>query len=424
MLGFLIKGMIRDRHRSLFPVIVVAFGVLLTTVVYSFINGQINELVHSNAVMDTGHLKVMTKEYSKLANQMPNDLALTGVTNLIKSLSNEYPGYDWTPRIKFTGLLDVPDVNRETKAQYRVFGFAVDLFSKESKEIGRLNLGKAILKGQMPEKRGEILISEVLAEKMGIKIGDPVTLLSTNSGGSMTVQNFIVSGTVRFGIAVMDRGAIISDLSDIQNMLEMPDGASVILGFNKNNFYLSGEAEKIKNNFNNKLDNLKDQFSPVMLTLDDQNGLREYLQYVNTVGLIITGIFLFAMSIVLLNSGLMSGIRRYGELGVRLALGETKDNIYKTLLYESIFIGLIGSVIGIVSGLAVSYYMQEVGIDISDTLRNSTTIMPNIIKARIDITSFYIGLIPGLLATLIGTAFSGVQIFKRQTASLFKELEV
>jgi len=29
-----------------------------------------------------------------------------------------------------------------------------------------------------------------------------------------------------------------------------------------------------------------------------------------------------------------------------------------------------------------------------------------------------------LLATLIGTAFSGVQIFKRQTASLFKELEV
>ncbi|MGA8265547.1 MAG: FtsX-like permease family protein, partial [Ignavibacteriaceae bacterium] len=136
------------------------------------------------------------------------------------------------------------------------------------------------------------------------------------------------------------------------------------------------------------------------------------------------GIFLFAMSIVLLNSGLMSGIRRYGELGVRLALGETKDNIYKTLLYESVFIGLIGSVIGIVSGLAVSYYMQEVGIDISDTLRNSTTIMPNIIKARIDITSFYIGLIPGLLATLIGTAFSGVQIFKRQTASLFKELEV
>ncbi len=424
MLKFLIKGMIRDRHRSLFPVIVVAFGVLLTTVVYSFINGQINELVHSNAVMDTGHLKVMTRSYYKLASQMPNDLGLTGVGKLLDSLNNEYPGYDWTPRIKFTGLLDVPDENRETKAQYRVFGLAVDLFNKDSREAGRLNLGKAIVRGKVPGKSREILISEALAEKMDTDIGDPVTFLTTNSGGSIAVQNFIISGTIRFGIAAMDRGAIITDISDMQYTLEMSDGAGVILGFNKNNFYLPEEAERIKNNFNSKFINSDDKYSPVMLTLEDQNGLKEYLQYVNAVGLIIVGIFLFAMSIVLLNAGLMSGIRRYGEVGVRLALGEAKGRVYKTLLYESVFIGIIGSVIGIAAGLAVSYYMQKVGIDISETLRNSTALMPNLIRAKIDTTSFYIGFIPGLLATIIGTAFSGMQIFKRQTASLFKELEV
>jgi len=86
-------------------------------------------------------------------------------------------------------------------------------------------------------------------------------------------------------------------------------------------------------------------------------------------------------------------------------------------------IGLAGSVTGTCLGLAVAFYLQEIGIDITDTLRTTSIIMSNILRARISAASFYIGFIPGLLATLIGTTFSGIQIFQRQTASLFKELE-
>ncbi len=424
MIRFLIKGMLRDHHRSLFPIIVVAFGVLLTTIVYSFIDGDMNDLIDSNARFDTGHLKITTRAYDNLASQMPNDLALTGLEKLMQSLNNEYPGYDWTARIKFVGLLDMPDENGETKAQNPVFGLAVDLFSKRSNEKERLNLGKSIVRGKVPEKPGEILISDELAKKMDTDIGHSVTLLSTNSSGAMAVQNFIVCGTVRFGITVMDRGAMITDLSDMQYALDMPNGAGEILGFNKSKFYLPADAEKIRINFNSKFINSDDQFSPIMLTLGDQNGLSEYLQYAYLIGFLIVGIFLLAMSIVLLNTGLMSGIRRYGEVGVRLALGEAKDRIYKSILYESIFIGITGSVIGTALGLAITWYLQEYGIDISETLRNSSIMMPNLIRAKISFTSFYISFIPGLLATTIGTTFSGIQIFKRQTASLFKELEV
>jgi putative ABC transport system permease protein len=239
----------------------------------------------------------------------------------------------------------------------------------------------------------------------------------------MAVQNFIVCGTVKFGIAAMDRGAMITDLSDMQFTLEMTDGAAEVLGFNKNKFYVPTEAEKIKMNFNRQFINIGDQYSPLMLTLEDQNELGEYLQYINAVGFMIVGIFLVAMSVVLLNTGLMSGIRRYGEVGVRLALGEAKDRIYKSLLYESVAIGIAGSVIGTAFGLAIALYLQEFGIDITETLRNSSIMMSNFLRARISFTSFYIGFIPGLLATLIGTTLSGIQIFKRQTASLFKELE-
>ncbi len=69
------------------------------------------------------------------------------------------------------------------------------------------------------------------------------------------------------------------------------------------------------------------------------------------------------MSIVIWNTSLMSGIRRYGEVGVRLAIGEPKGHVYGSLLVESLMIAIIGSAIGTAVGLGFSYLLQEVGRD-------------------------------------------------------------
>ena len=45
------------------------------------------------------------------------------------------------------------------------------------------------------------------------------------------------------------------------------------------------------------------------------------------------------------------------------------------------------------------------------------------IQPRITPRDFYIGVIPGLFSTVLGTMLSGRGIYKRQTARLFKELE-
>ena len=423
MIRFLFKGLLRDRHRSLFPVIIVAVGVFLTTFLYSWMNGVLNDMTDANAKFDTGHLKVMTRAYNTLANQLPNDLALTGIDKIMGTLNTEYPGYEWTARIKFGGLLDTPDENGETKSQAPAAGFGIDLLGKNSKEIERLNIRKAIVRGRIPNKPGEILISDEFAKRMDVGVNSKVTLLSTSSSGAMAVQNFIISGTVEFRITAMDRGAIIADVGDVQYALEMPNGAGEILGYSKDMFYNSKTADKMAAEFNKKYSKPNDKYSPVMLSLEDQNGLRDYLHYVDVVIFFIIGVFLIAMSAVLLNAGLMSGIRRYGEVGIRLALGESKDKIYKSLLNESILIGLAGSIIGTALGLALALYFQDKGLDMSGQFKNSTLMVNNMIKARISFTSYYIGFIPGLIATLTGTSLSGIQIFKRQTASLFKELE-
>jgi putative ABC transport system permease protein len=105
---FLLKGLLRDRSRSLFPLLTVLLGTMLTVVLYSWINGFEAELVRASAAFSTGHLKVTTKAYAKESDQMPNDLALLDVDALLGALRRDYPQIVWTPRIRFGGLLFPP----------------------------------------------------------------------------------------------------------------------------------------------------------------------------------------------------------------------------------------------------------------------------------------------------------------------------
>jgi putative ABC transport system permease protein len=424
MTRFLLKGLIRDHHRSLFPIIIVSAGVMTSILGYCFMHGIMDDTVRSNAKLDTGHVKVTTRAYAEISSQLPNDLAILNVSRLISDLERGYPQMEWAARIKFGGLLDLPNEYGETRSQGPAFGIALDLLGLHSREGERLGLEKALVRGRLPQAPGEILVSEEFASRLEANMGDLATLVSSTAHGGMAVQNFTIVGSVRFGIAPMDRNAIIADLSDIQYALDMEDSAGEVLGFFPNLIYDQKSALKIVRHFNSKIHQPEDDFSALMLTLREQGGLGEYLDMVDSrIAIILFGFF-FVMSLVLWNAGLMSGIRRYGEMGVRLAIGESKGHVYRSLLGESILIGTVGSTLGTAIGLGLSYYLQEVGLDISGMMKGSNMLMANIMRAKITPASYYIGFVPGLMATLVGSAISGIRIFKRQTAQLFKELEV
>ena len=425
MIAFLVKGLIRDRSRSLFPILMVCAGAFLTVLLYSTMQGAMGDMVDSSARFDAGHAKIMTRAYSDLSDQMPNDLALLGTDDLMDQLRKDNPHMIWTPRIKFGGLIDIPDENGQTRSQGPAFGMGVDLHSPDSPEVDILNMKKSIVQGRLPKNRNEILMSESFAQKLGLNIGEKATLISSTMNGSMTVHNFKVVGTIRFGMVVLDKSTIIADINDVRTALDMTDAASEIVGFAEDMVYADNTMTLIAQKFNKKHSDLADEFSPIMLSLSGQGGLiKEMLGMVNTIGGIVVLVFVFVMSIVLWNAGLMNGIRRYGEIGVRLAMGEPKGGIYRSMIFESVCLGLIGSVLGTAIGLAVSYWMQITGLDFSSMMQKSTITISSVMHARVTTTSYYIGFLPGLCASVLGTLFAGIGIYKRQTSQLFKELEV
>tara|TARA_Y100001968_G_C18869052_1_gene486329 strand:- start:230 stop:523 length:294 start_codon:yes stop_codon:yes gene_type:complete len=96
------------------------------------------------------------------------------------------------------------------------------------------------------------------------------------------------------------------------------------------------------------------------------------------------------------------------------------------MISEALIIGLTGTIMGTGIGLAITYYVQEYGIDYTqgiEALSNSSMVMPNVFYAQVTPDLFFIGFIPGVLATLLGTMLAGLGIYKREMAQLFKELE-
>ena len=426
MIKFLTKGLLRDRSRSLFPVLVITLTVTLVIFSIGFMQGSMNSLLLDTAVILTGHEKVVTRAYSEESQLMPNDLALMDVDQLIENLEQEYPDFFWSPRITFSGLLDVPDENGETRAQGPVIAYGIDLLSNGSRQVEIWDLERSLVSGKLPENSNDALISSKMADQLNIRIGESVTFIGSTMENAFTTYNFNVSGTFNLRKGQTDRQMMLVDLSGARLALDMDNAASEIFGFTHSLYYDDETAVALRTDYNKINSDSSDIFSPFMIALRDGNQMGTMVDISGAMMAIMGGIFLVIVMIVLWNMGLMNGLRRYGEIGLRLAMGESKGQVYRSMISEAIIIGLTGTVVGTGIGLALTYYVQENGIDYTkgiEALSNSSIVMPNIFYAQVTPDLFYIGFIPGVLATVLGTMLAGLAIYKREMAQLFKELE-
>jgi len=423
MLKFLVKGVFRDRHRYLFPLIMVGTGVWMMVFMLAFMNGYTQSFISQNAGFQTGHLKVVTRAYAEMPELRPYDLGLLDIQPQLELWKREFPQLEWSQRIPFGALMDVPDANGETREQGNVMGFGVELFG-DGPDRRLMNLDKALVSGHIPSRAMELLISDKALHRLKLRLGDPVTLIGTDIHGGMVFRNFRISGTIDFGMESLDRGAVIADISDIRMMLDMEGGAGEILALFKDGKYDQSTVNAIRDSFNRRFSDPDDEYSPLMQAMSDQNNLGYLMAMLDNILAMVSFIFTFILGVVLWNSGLMNGIRRYSEFGVRLAVGESKPHIYRSLLLEALIIGVAGSIIGIGLGLASSLWAGTQGLDMRVFSRNSSLMAEDMIYPSMTLGTALAGFIPGVLSNLLGAALAGIAVFRRQTARLFNELEV
>ena len=136
-----------------------AVGVALVIALVGFMEGVFMGMIDTTANFDYGHLRLVNRLYYDEEHLRPLDRALANQQETHDWLvKHSAPDMNWSPRIRWGAILDVPDEQGETRSQTPVVGMAMDLKSPDSNEIQRLRLKSSLVEGTLPKGFNEILM--------------------------------------------------------------------------------------------------------------------------------------------------------------------------------------------------------------------------------------------------------------------------
>ena len=92
---------------------------------------------------------------------------------------------------------------------------------------------------------------------------------------------------------------------------------------------------------------------------EQADGIKQGLNFFNTILNVFAGIALFVGAFIIQNTFRILLLQRTRELSLLRALGTSKNQIYRLVLSESIFMSLIGSAIGIGLGIGLAVAVKE-----------------------------------------------------------------
>ena len=252
----------------------------------------------------------------------------------------EVPAY--SPRVYADGLISFKDVSLGAAV------FGID--PVKEKEV--TTLFEKIRKGKFFESdsSNKIVLGETLLENLKAEIGDTVVILGQGYDGSLANQKFIIDGSIKMGQKEFDAMAVFIGLKTAQYMLGMGNQINVIA------IDADGleNAEVIHKIVASKID---DENLSALLWKEVVPELEQLIQFDNVSGIFFLGILIVIVAFGILNTILMSVTERFKEFGVQLAIGMPNKNLVKLVYLETIFITVIGLLLGNILGYLVNDYL-------------------------------------------------------------------
>jgi ABC-type lipoprotein release transport system permease subunit len=207
------------------------------------------------------------------------------------------------------------------------------------------------------DTRNAIVISTRLAEKLKVKLKSKIVFTFQDVQGEIQNIAFRVGGVYKTTNAGLDESTVFVRYNDVFAFTGLPDGAVHEAAI------LLPDIETCSI----VLPQLKTQFSDMeILDWKEMNpAMALYFTYIDFMATIILGIFLFALSFGIINTMLMAVLERKRELGMLGAIGMSKPKIFNMIMFETVFLTLIGSIMGIILGIVVLLPTLRTGIDLS-----------------------------------------------------------
>ncbi len=97
-----------------------------------------------------------------------------------------------------------------------------------------------------------------------------------------------------------------------------------------------------------------------------------FFYYVGVINIIVVGVILLAISLGIINMMYMVVIERRAELGVLRAIGMNNQKVISMVIFETVFLMLVGGGLGLAAGMIYVGWLENAGIDLSMYVSNYT----------------------------------------------------
>ncbi|MBN1447024.1 MAG: ABC transporter permease, partial [Bacteroidetes bacterium] len=183
-------------------------------------------------------------------------------------------------------------------------------------------------------------------------VGDTVVILAQGYDGALGNMKYRVVGSVRSGMQDFDRAAVFMGIDDLQELVTMHGKISVVAL----SLHDLRDADDVEEDMNAALDTSQVRALTWEKVMPD---LKQSIQLDNYSGMLMLGILIVVVAFGILNTVLMSVTERFREFGILLAVGMPQKQLVYLVLIETMYITLMGILIGNFLAVGVNWYFAE-----------------------------------------------------------------
>lgn len=332
------RNLWRNKRRTLITAASVFFAVVLALVMRSMQLGSYDNMVKNAVSFYTGYIQIHEDGYweDKSINK-----TFSFTDALKKAIEAQKEITSATPRLESFALASSGD---HTK------GSAI-IGTDPVKEANFTQLDKNVIRGSYLKKADAgVLVAVKLAEFLKVDVGDSLVLFGQGYHGVTSAGEYPIRGILKFPNPEMNKQTIYMSLEEAQYFYAAENKLTSIAIMLDDPEEMTKVEENLRNNIGSEYE--------VMDWKELMPELLQEIQADNAGGIIMLGILYIIIAFGILGTIMMMTMERKKEFAVMVAVGMRKIKLISMLFFETLIIGLLGIIGGLVAGFPINLYFH------------------------------------------------------------------
>jgi putative ABC transport system permease protein len=332
------RNIFRNRRRSAITLLVIVAGAVGLILFGGYKAHTIRALRESTIRSRLGHLQVYKLGYSKSESQKPLEYAIDNIAEIRRAVEQDKRVTMTAAQITLMGLLS----NGEKSETFIATGV-------EPEKDRRMGSQRLLSGTNLPDDEPDaVLLGRGLAASMHAKPGDYLTIMTTTVAGSLNAVDVRVAGTFTIGVKEFDDRAIKIPIKGAQQLLQTTkvEKLLVFLRDTDDTAAVHGNLQKLfaARSWPLEMKEWSELAGFYHQVVALYNGIFGFL------GIIVFAIVVFSVA----NTIMMSIFERTREIGTLMAIGTTRERVWRMFLLEGLIIGVFGGILGVGAGALVA----------------------------------------------------------------------